>query len=127
MVPTKTMKIFSVDKNLKYYTTTLKDRKYGLIKLPENHYRLYEEELKGSDDTEEESKEVMVHAPENIDTTITTDENLDIPDPNDDDSLRYDETEEFNLANSRETMKDLDPELLRAEHEIDHEEFAGSR
>ena len=108
------MKIYEVSENLKRYTTTLKDRKYGLIKIPEDEHRLYQEELKGSED-EEEEKEVKVYAPENIESTMISESAIDIPDPDDDATFKYAEAEDFDLSNSRISIKDIDPELLKDE------------
>jgi serum/glucocorticoid-regulated kinase 2 len=51
-----TLKIYSVAENLKIYTTTLNDKKYGLYKLPEESKRLRDEEIAGSRQMEEEKE-----------------------------------------------------------------------
>ena len=51
-----TLKIYMVAENLKMYTTTLNDKKYGLYKLPEESKRLREEEIAGSKQIEEDAE-----------------------------------------------------------------------
>jgi len=53
--PRGTLKIYEVPSSLKPFTTTLKDRKYGIFKLPDSSCRQRDKELAGTDelDTEE--------------------------------------------------------------------------
>eukprot|EP00344_Euplotes_crassus_P012402 CAMPEP_0197008672 /NCGR_PEP_ID=MMETSP1380-20130617/46319_1 /TAXON_ID=5936 /ORGANISM="Euplotes crassus, Strain CT5" /LENGTH=171 /DNA_ID=CAMNT_0042429399 /DNA_START=355 /DNA_END=870 /DNA_ORIENTATION=+ len=49
-----TFRIYEVPNDLKIYTMTLKDRKYGLIKLPAEEFRTPEREIAGSDEYKKE-------------------------------------------------------------------------
>ena len=51
-----TLKIYAVSENLRNYTTTLNDKKYGLYKLPEESKRKREEEIAGSKQMEEDEE-----------------------------------------------------------------------
>lgn len=69
--PKHTMKVYSVPTSLKYYTTTLKDRKAGFERLPESKYRKKEQELAGSEDLQDDEEEEKQAAQESETKGVT--------------------------------------------------------
>jgi tRNA A-37 threonylcarbamoyl transferase component Bud32 len=92
-----TLKIYSVSDNLKMYTTTLNDKKYGLYKLPEESKRLRDDEIAGSRQMEEEKEleDKLEKAQREIDENVMID---------DDDVHTISENVE--ITNSRNSHKD---------------------
>lgn len=74
--PEQTLKFFSVSDPLHKYTTTLKDRKYGIIKLPSKICRRYSLELAGAVQEEESKTPVAVSSKDPDDIEDVADENV---------------------------------------------------
>mmetsp|Transcript_34096 Transcript_34096/g.33643 ORF Transcript_34096/g.33643 Transcript_34096/m.33643 type:complete len:271 (+) Transcript_34096:115-927(+) len=113
-----TLKIFSVSDNLGMYTTTLKDKKYGLYKLPEESQRKREEEIAGSRQMEEdeELEKKIEEAQKELESTqiagdddevYTESENVDI------DTRRDSYKEELKVDLVNDDDEDFDVEELR--------------
>jgi hypothetical protein len=93
-----TLKIYMVADNLKMYTTTLNDKKYGLYKLPEESKRLREEEIAGSKQIEEDAEleRKIELAQKELEETIIE---------NDDDD-NHTVSENVKITNSRDSYKE---------------------
>ena len=74
--PEQTLKFFSVSDPLHKYTTPLKDRKYGIIKLPPKICRRYSLELAGAVHEEESKTPVAVSAKDPDDFEDIPDEDV---------------------------------------------------
>ena len=85
---------------MKQYTTTLKDRKHGFTRLPEARFRLFDEEILGT----EESKEMEDNA---IDLGAVSNETADMDVPDEDEPMQYVESQDMDLVNPRESYKDI--------------------
>lgn len=89
-----TLKIFSVSDNLRIYTTTLSDKKYGLYKLPEESKRKRDEEIQGSRQMEED--EVL----EKLEIAEKELKNNEIKDENDEEFLISEDLQMVNIRDS---------------------------
>lgn len=103
-----TFKLFMVNQNLKMFTATLKDRRYGIIKLPPNECRLYEKEIAGQgefksggerDNSEEEYKKF----------SSTTDSEPDVAD----ERKSRSKTGEISLDNSRTSIDTIHEDIIK--------------
>lgn len=108
-----TLKIYSVPENLKMYTTTLKDKKYGLYKLPEESYRLKEMEIAGSKSMEEDKD-----LEDKIERARQELEDIDI-----DDGEGATVSSEIELVNSRSSVKELEVDLVNDEFDFDPDDL----
>ena len=108
-----TLKIYSVTENLKVYTTTLKDKKYGLIKLPEESYRLKEMEIVGSKHLEDE-KELE----EKIELARQEMEAIEVGTEDE-----YTVSDTVDLINSRKSMNELEIDLVNDELDFDPDDL----
>ena len=108
-----TLKIYAVLENLKMYTTTIKDQRYGLIKLPEESYRLKKIEIAGSksyDESKELEDKLEKASKDFEDTEASTDDNFSALDGNE-------------IVNSRDSVKNLDINLLEDEKGFDSDDL----
>lgn len=110
-----TLKIYSVSESLKIYTTTLKDKKYGLYKLPEESCRLKDLEIAGSKQLEEDEeleKKIEKEQKELEETKIQGD-----------DDTHYTVSEDVQLVNSRKSVNDLEIDLVNDEYDFDPDDL----
>jgi tRNA A-37 threonylcarbamoyl transferase component Bud32 len=111
-----TLKIYLVSENLKNYTTTLNDKKYGLYKLPEESNRLREIEVAGSKQMEEdkEFERKLEEAQKELEETLIV---------NEDDDFAV--SEELTITNSRNSVKELEVDLVNDDIEFDPDDLRG--
>lgn len=109
-----TLKIFSVSENLKTYTTTLNDKKYGLYKLPEESKRLREVEIAGSKQMQEDEdyERKLEAAQKELEETLIQDE--------DDD---YTVSEEIKIDKPSSAYEDLEVDLVNEDFDFDPDEL----
>ena len=105
-----TLRIFKVKDNMKKYAMTLKDRKYGIDKLPSNEFRARDMEFAGSNELEEEKEE------------SNSDEEIDIDSVDEKhDGIHINNFKEGNvkLDNSRSSVLELSAEMQSEEADFD--------
>ena len=66
MDKTSTFKIYEVKENLKQFTTTLKDRRYGIFKLPSEEFRKRDQEIQGTEELKKNESDDDNSEEENI-------------------------------------------------------------
>lgn len=110
-----TLKIYSVADNLKMYTTTLKDKKYGLYKLPEESYRQRDIEIAGSKQMEEdeETERKLEQAQKELEETKI----------GEDDEDHYTVSDTIEIVNSRNSVKELEVDLVNDEYDFDPDDL----
>ena len=105
-----TLRIFKVKDNMKKYAMTLKDRKYGIDKLPSNEFRARDMEFAGSNELEEEKEE------------SNSDEEIEIDSVDEKhDGIHINNFKEGNvkLDNSRSSVLELSAEMQSEEADFD--------
>ena len=108
-----TLKIYSVTENLKMYTTTLKDKKYGLYKLPEESCRLREMEIAGAKNFEEDAEleEKLEKAKRDLEETEANTED------------NYTVSEDVEIENTRASDKELEVDFVNGEYDFDSDDL----
>ncbi|CAI2360806.1 unnamed protein product [Moneuplotes crassus] len=114
-----TFKVYECPDNLKKYVATLRDRKYGIIKLPEEKYRVREKEIAGTEEikeevVEEEKVEVIDEEEDKQTDTATKEESG---------SRSSYSIGELKVENSRDSIKDLSQDLLNQALEYSHDDL----
>jgi len=110
-----TFKIYVVSDSLKKYTTSLKDRKYGITKLPHKSCRAKDKEIAGSEELKEESdksESETEECPDNV--TEALDES---------DHTNNFQEGDMELENSRTSIKDLHQDALNTAYEFDPDDL----
>lgn len=110
-----TLRLYLVPDSLKLYTTTLKDKKYGLFKLPEESYRLKDLEIAGSRQLEEdeETEQKLEKARKELEEATIAD----------DDDSKFAISEDVEIVNSRNSVKELEIDLVNDDYDFDPDDL----
>ena len=95
------------------YTTTLKDKKYGLYKLPEESCRLREMEIAGAKNFEEDAEldEKIEKAKRDLEETEANTED------------NYTVSEDVEIENTRASDKELEVDFVNGEYDFDSDDL----
>jgi len=104
---TSTFKIYEVRDNLKNFTTTLKDRRYGLLLLPPEEFRKRDQEIQGTEELKKNEDDDYDSEEEDCGKN-EDDSDREIPD----ERRSKSKTGNIKIENSRTSIKDIDDELL---------------
>jgi len=115
---TSTFKIYEVRDNLKNFTTTLKDRRYGLLLLPPEEFRKRDQEIQGTEELKKNEDDDYDSEEEDCGKN-EDDSDREIPD----ERRSKSKTGNIKIENSRTSIKDIDDELLNQAWEYDPDDL----
>lgn len=115
-----TFRIYVVKDDLKAYTATLKDRRYGIVKLPSKDWRRVDKEIAGLEELKSKRDD---------DEYDSEEEGKDEVGELDDNKLNKNKssskTGDLKLENSRQSIKDLSEDLLSSVNAYDSNDLVG--
>ena len=104
-----TFKIYEVEEDLKIYTATLKDRKYGILKTPLQKYRVYSKEICSSEEVKKEDDENYNSEEDGAESFSESEPEVA------DERKSKSKTGDILTENSRNSLKEINKDLLQKE------------